>query len=42
MRYLPLPGVSQVMKEEKRGLLKGFLHRLRMYWEILRYRLKAG
>jgi glycosyltransferase involved in cell wall biosynthesis len=42
VRYLPLPGVSQVMKEEKRGLLKGFLHRLRMYWEILRYRLKAG
>ncbi|SDE53270.1 Glycosyl transferase family 2 [Thermus arciformis] len=42
VRYLPLPGVSQVMKEEKRGLLKGLLHRLRMYWEILRYRLRAG
>jgi len=41
VRYLPLKGVSQVMKEEKRGLLKGFLHRLRMYGEILRYRLKA-
>lgn len=41
VRYLPLPGVSQVMKEEKRGLLKGFLHRLRMYGEILRYYLKA-
>ncbi|WP_448568663.1 glycosyltransferase family 2 protein [Thermus sp.] len=39
--YLPLKGVSQVMKEEKRGLLRGFLHRLRMYKEILRYRLKA-
>ncbi|WP_018112114.1 glycosyltransferase family 2 protein [Thermus igniterrae] len=41
VRYLPLPGVSQVMKEEKRGLLKGFFHRLRMYGEILRYYLRA-
>jgi len=41
VRYLPLKGVSQVMKEEKRGLLKGFLHRLRMYGEILRYRLRG-
>lgn len=41
VRYLPLPGVSQVMKEEKRGLLPGFLHRLRMYWEIARYYLRA-
>ena len=39
--YLPLPGVSQVMKEEKRGLIPGFLHRLRMYREILRYYLRA-
>ena len=39
--YLPLTGVSQVMKEEKRGLLRGFLHRLRMYGEILRYYLRA-
>ena len=41
VRYLPLPGVSQVMKEEKRGLLPGFLHRMRMYREILRYYLRA-
>ncbi|GLV47221.1 glycosyl transferase [Thermus sp. LT1-2-5] len=41
VRYLPLPGVSQVMKEEKRGLLPGFFHRMRMYREILRYYLKA-
>ncbi|GAA6756387.1 glycosyltransferase [Thermus thalpophilus] len=41
VRYLPLPGVSQVMKEEKRGLLPGLLHRMRMYWEILRYSFKA-
>lgn len=36
MAYLPLEGVSQVMKEEKRGFLAGFAHRLRMYWELLR------
>lgn len=31
-----LPGVSQVMKEEKQGFWKGFQARLRMYWEIVR------
>ena len=31
-----LPGVSQVTKEEKRGLVRGALKRLRMYAEILR------
>ena len=30
-----MPGVSQVMKEEKRGALLGFVIRLRMYREIL-------
>ncbi len=35
--YLPLSGLSQVMKEEKRGLLRGLLHRARMYLEVLRY-----
>ncbi len=40
-RYLPLTGLSQVMKEEKRGFLKGALHRMRMYFEVLRYALKA-
>jgi glycosyltransferase involved in cell wall biosynthesis len=39
--YVPMEGVSQVMKEEKRGVLAGLGHRLRMYWEILRYRLRA-
>jgi polyisoprenyl-phosphate glycosyltransferase len=28
-------GAAQVMKEEKRGLLPGFLSRLRMYWDIV-------
>ena len=32
---VPLPGVSQVMKEEKRGTLRGTAIRLRMYGEIL-------
>ena len=32
---VPLPGVSQVMKEEKRGLLRGLATRARMYGEIL-------
>ncbi len=31
-----LPGVSQVTKEEKRGIVRGTLKRLRMYAEILR------
>jgi len=31
-----LPDLSQVMKEEKRGFVKGFVLRLKMYWEILR------
>ncbi len=30
-----MPGVSQVMKEEKRGVLPGFAIRLKMYGEIL-------
>jgi len=32
---VPLAGVSQVIKEEKRGLLRGLLIRLKMYGEIL-------
>ncbi|HPT82860.1 MAG TPA: glycosyltransferase family 2 protein [Limnochordia bacterium] len=31
-----LPTVSQIMKEEKRGLVKGLGSRLKMYWEIVR------
>lgn len=33
---LPLPGLAQVMKEEKAGVWKGFRARMQMYWEILR------
>ena len=31
---VPLTGVSQVLKEEKRGLIRGLHARIRMYWEI--------
>ncbi|MTI57340.1 glycosyltransferase family 2 protein [Geosporobacter ferrireducens] len=31
-----LYGISHIMKEEKLGLYRGFLWRLRMYWQILR------
>jgi len=41
VKYLPLWGLSQVMKEEKRGLWAGFRHRLRMYREVLRYALSG-
>lgn len=33
---VPLQAVSQVMKEEKRGLARGLLARLKMYWDIVR------
>jgi glycosyltransferase involved in cell wall biosynthesis len=33
-------GVSQLMKEEKRGLLLGFAYRIKMYWQILEAMLK--
>lgn len=32
-----LKNVAQVTKEEKRGFVKGFQARLRMYWEIIRF-----
>jgi glycosyltransferase involved in cell wall biosynthesis len=34
-RDVAMPGVSQVMKEEKRGFFRGFMVRLKMYAEIL-------
>ncbi len=32
-----LPGASHRMKEEKLGLVQGFLARMKMYWEIIKY-----
>lgn len=40
-RDVPLEGVSQVMKEEKRGWFRGVTVRLRMYADILRTMLRA-
>ncbi len=31
-----LPDMTQIMKEEKRGFLKGFCARMKMYWEIVK------
>jgi glycosyltransferase involved in cell wall biosynthesis len=39
---VPLEGVTQVMKEEKRGLLRGLAIRLRMYAEIVAALLRRG
>jgi glycosyltransferase involved in cell wall biosynthesis len=39
-QVVPWVGVTQVMKEEKRGWLRGIGGRLAMYWDILRYRLR--
>ena len=33
--YIPLRRISQIMKEEKRGIVQGFAARLKMYWEII-------
>ena len=34
-------GAAQVMKEEKRGLLQGFIARLKMFWEIFAAWIRA-
>ncbi|HEY8392492.1 MAG TPA: glycosyltransferase family 2 protein [Capillibacterium sp.] len=34
--WVALPNLSQVMKEEKVGLLRGLTARFRMYWQILK------
>ncbi|NLY89804.1 MAG: glycosyltransferase family 2 protein [Firmicutes bacterium] len=33
--YIPLRRISQFMKEEKRGFVRGFAARMKMYWEII-------
>lgn len=40
--YVPLPGVAQVMKEEKNGFWRGARTRVLMYWQILRYASRAN
>jgi len=41
VKYIPLHGLGQRLKEEKRGLLAGFLHRIKMYFQILRYMMRS-
>lgn len=36
-REVKLPDLSHVMKEEKMGLFKGIVARMKMYWDILRH-----
>ena len=36
VRKVELKHLAQVIKEEKRGFVKGFQARMRMYWEIIR------
>jgi glycosyltransferase involved in cell wall biosynthesis len=40
VKYIPLKGLGQRLKEEKRGILAGLAHRLRMYAQIIRYALR--
>ena len=42
VRSVPLFGVTHVMKEEKRGLLRGALDRARMYRDIARSLVRNG
>ncbi len=34
--WVPLPKLTQVMKEEKLGFYQGFRARMRMYWQIIK------
>jgi len=36
VREVPLRGMTHLMKEEKLGFSRGFLARMRMYWDIVR------
>jgi glycosyltransferase involved in cell wall biosynthesis len=40
LEYINLVGVSQVIKEQKLGILAGFARRIKMYWQILLYSSK--
>ena len=42
LEYVDLPGVSQVLKEQKRGLLAGLWWRVKMYWQIFRYTIQRS
>lgn len=38
--YIELPEMGQVLKEEKRGLLRGIAYRTQMYADLLTYRVR--
>ena len=40
VRYVKLPGLNQVVKEKKWGLIKGFRGRIRLVWQILKIRIQ--
>ena len=42
VKLVKLPGLTQVMKEEKLGLVKGLRERMRMYWDIIKNFYKGG
>lgn len=37
IRYIDIKGASHVMKEEKIGIVAGFLFRMKMYYDIVKY-----
>lgn len=39
IKYVDLPDLSHIMKEEKRGFFKGVLARGKMYWDIVKIML---
>jgi glycosyltransferase involved in cell wall biosynthesis len=40
VEFIPLPGITHVVKEEKRGFVGGLRWRLRMYWDVIRGALR--
>ncbi|MTI60716.1 MAG: glycosyltransferase family 2 protein [Firmicutes bacterium] len=36
VKYVDLPDLTHIMKEEKRGIIKGVIDRSKMYWDIFR------
>ena len=40
VKKVPLENLSQVMKEEKIGTMKGFAYRMKMYYDILKTLVK--
>lgn len=39
VKYILLPKLGMVIKEKKWGLIKGFVSRMKMFWQILKIRL---